>query len=289
VGHHADRSRFLLQFGIHHDRSLALHGQRFHYTEWGDPTAPAVVLLHGITGHARTWDDEARALAVRYRVLALDQRGHGDSDPAPDGDYTVTTMAADLAAFADALRLRHFSVVGLSMGGRVAIAFAGSQPERVERLIVVDIGPDIAPGGRLRVGAMMAQTPERFDDLETAIAWARTANPRYTDTMLRHRVVHGTRPVDGGLVWKYDRAIRDAVRSGRWRDPADLWPLWSAIACPTLVVRGAESDVLAPETVKRMLATNPHARLVEVDGAGHTVPGDQPAAFRRILAEFLVA
>src|SRR2546422_106874 len=222
VGHHADRSRFLLQFGIHHDRSLALHGQRFHYTEWGDPTAPAVVLLHGITGHARTWDDEARALAARSRVLALDQRGHGDSDPAPDGDYTVTTMAADLAAFADALRLRHFSVVGLSMGGRVAIAFAGSQPERVERLIVVDIGPDIAPGGRLRVGAMMAQTPERFDDLGTASAWARTANPRYTDTMLRHRVVHGTRPVDGGLVWKYDRAIRDAVRSGRWRDPADL-------------------------------------------------------------------
>ena len=247
------------------------------------------MLLHGITGHARTWDDEARALAARYRVLALDQRGHGDSDPAPDGDYTVTTMAADLAAFADALRLRRFSVVGLSMGGRVAIAFAGSQPERVERLIVVDIGPDIAPGGRLRVGAMMAQTPERFDDLETAIAWARTANPRYTDTMLRHRIVHGTRPVDGGLVWKYDRAIRDAVRSGRWRDPADLWPLWSAIACPTLVVRGAESDVLAPETVKRMLATNPHARLVEVDGAGHTVPGDQPAAFRRILAEFLAA
>src|SRR5437667_222953 len=172
---------------------------------------------------------------------------------------------------------------------RTASAFAGGQPERVERVIVVDIGPDIAPGGRLRVGAMMAQTPERFDDLETAIAWARGANPRYTDTMLRHRVVHGTRPVDGGLVWKYDRAIRDAVRSGRWRDPADLWPLWSAITCPTLVVRGAESDVLAPETVKRMLATNPHARLVEVDGAGHTVPGDQPAAFRRILAEFLVA
>src|SRR5206468_4045008 len=196
------------------DHDLHLPGTRLHYIEWGERDAPAVVLLHGITGHARTWDDEARALAARYRVLALDQRGHGDSDPAPDGDYTVTTMAADLAAFADALRLRHFSVVGLSMGGRVAIAFAGSQPERVERLIVVDIGPDIAPGGRLRVGAMMAQTPERFDDLETAIAWARTANPRYTDTMLRHRVVHGTRPVDGGLVWKYDRP--PGGRLARW-------------------------------------------------------------------------
>src|SRR5204863_115295 len=126
----------------------------------------------------------------------------------------------------------------------VAIAFAGTHPERVDRLVVVDIGPDIAPGGRLRVGMLMAQTPERFDDFAAAVAWARAANPRYTETMLRHRVTHGTRPANGGLVWKYDRAIRDAVRSGQWRDPVDLWPLWSAITCPTLIVRGAESDVL---------------------------------------------
>ncbi len=247
------------------------------------------MLLHGITGHAHSWDDEARLLAPRYRVVVLDQRGHGDSDPAPDGDYTVTAMAGDLAAFADALALGRFSLVGLSMGGRVAIAFAGTHPERVDRLVVVDIGPDIAPGGRLRVGMLMAQTPERFDDLEAALAWARAANPRYTEAMLRHRVTHGTRPADGGLVWKYDRAIRDAVRSGQWRDPVDLWPLWNGIACPTLIVRGAESDVLAAETAKRMVATNSHARLVDVNGAGHTVPGDQPAAFRRLLIEFLGA
>src|SRR3989442_1659259 len=100
---------------------------------------------------------------------------------------------------------------------------------------------------------------------------------------------HSTPAANGGLVWKYDRAIRDAVRSGQWRDPVDLWPLWSAITCPTLIVRGAESDVLAPETAKRMLATNPHARLVDVPGAGHTVPGEQPAAFQRLLTEFLGA
>jgi pimeloyl-ACP methyl ester carboxylesterase len=266
-----------------------LRGQRFHFVEWGVVTAPAVVLLHGITGHARSWDDEARTLATRHRVLALDQRGHGDSDRALDGDYTVTTMAGDLAAFVDALGLPRVSLVGLSMGGRVAIAFAGQSPGRVDRLMVVDIGPEIAPAGRLRVGSLMAKTPERFDDLEAAVAWARASNPRYTDAMLRHRIAHGTRPLDGGLVWKYDRAIRDAVRSGRWSDPVDLWPLWSAITCPTLIVRGAESDVLAPETAKRMLATNPHARLVEVEGAGHTVPGDQPAAFRRLLTDFLRA
>src|SRR3989441_6142795 len=108
------------------------------------------------------------------------------------------------------------------MGGRVAIAFAGAHPGRVDSLVVVDIGPDIAPAGRLRVGTLMAHTPERFDDFAAAVAWARAANPRYTETMLRHRVTHGTRPANGGLVWKYDRAIRDAVRSGQWRDPVDL-------------------------------------------------------------------
>ena len=71
---------------MHTDRTLDLHGQRFHYTDWGSPTAPTLIFLHGITGHARSWDDEARLLAGRFRVIALDQRGHGDSDPAPDGD-----------------------------------------------------------------------------------------------------------------------------------------------------------------------------------------------------------
>src|SRR5262245_26879452 len=132
---------------MHSDRTITLCGRRFHYTEWGEPTARPLIMLHGVTGHARTWDEEAALLAERYRVLALDQRGHGDSEPAADGDYTVAAMAADLTAFVDALGLDQVSVVGLSMGGRVAIAFAGQAPRRVERLVVVDIGPDISEAG----------------------------------------------------------------------------------------------------------------------------------------------
>jgi len=275
---------------MHSDRTVTLRGQRFHYTEWGDAAAPPVVMLHGLTGHARTWDGEARALAVRYRVLALDQRGHGDSDPAPDGDYTTGTLAEDLGAFCDALDLGRTRLVGLSMGGRVAIAYAGRQPARVERLVVVDIGPEVAPAGRARVGQMMGQAPERFATVAEALAYQRANNPRYTEALLRHRVEHGLRALpDGGFAWKYDRALRDAVRTGRWRDTLDLWPLWRAVACPTLLVRGADSDVLSPEIAKRMLEANPSATLVEIPGAGHTVPGDQPAAFQALVAEFLGA
>jgi esterase len=272
---------------MHYDRTIDLCGRRFHYTEWGAPTSPALVMLHGVTGHARTWDDEAAALATRYRVLALDQRGHGDSEPATDCDYTVAAMSADLDAFADALDLASVSIVGLSMGGRVAIAFAGQAPGRVDRLVIVDIGPDISEAGLLRVGTLMAKSPELFTSLEHALAFHRVTNPLYTEAMLLHRVQHGTKPVEGGFTWKYDRGLREAVRSGTWRDPIDLWPLWRDIACPILLVRGGDSDVLSAETAKRMLDENPNTRLAEVPGAGHTVPGDQPIAFRTLLDDFL--
>lgn len=275
---------------MHTDRTVTLHGRRLHYTDWGDPEGPAVVALHGITGHARTWDEEARLLAGSRRVLALDQRGHGDSDPAPDGDYSDEALLGDLIGFANALGLRRFSLLALSLGGRVAMNFAGRHPGRVERLVVVDIGPEIAPAGRARVGTLMAGAPERFETLEDVVAHMRANSPRYAEPMLRHRAQHAVRPLpDGGFTWKYDRALRDAIRQGRLRVPTDLWPQWGAIACPTLLVRGAESDVLSAETAKRMVDTLPAARLAVVPGAGHTVPGDQPAAFQSLLREFLLS
>jgi esterase len=275
---------------MHIDRSVTLHGLRFHYTEWGAAAAPPLVLLHGITGHARTWDEEARLLAERFHVLALDQRGHGDSDPAPDGDYSDSALVGDLAAFATALNLDRFALVALSLGGRVGIGYAGANPGRVTRFVCVDIGPEIAPAGRARVGTLMAGAPERFETVEDALAYVRAANPRYTAAMLRHRVEHGLRPLPGGgFTWKYDRTLRDGVRQGGLRPAADLWPAWRTLDCPTLIVRGAESDILSDEMAKRMLDELASARLSVVPGAGHTVPGDQPAAFQALLREFLMS
>ena len=272
------------------DETITLHGSRFHYTERGEHDQPPMIMLHGITGHARTWDDEGAALAGRYRVIALDQRGHGDSDPPPDTDYSIAALAGDLAAFVDALGLASFSIVALSLGGRVAIQYAGTHPGRVRRQVIVDIGPDIAPAGRMRVGRMMASTPERFITIDDVVAYQRANNPRYTEALLRARVHHGVRKLaDGGYTWKYDRGLRDLVRSGKWSDPIDLWPAWKAIACPTLLVRGSESDILTADIAKAMVEAQPHAELVDVPDAGHTVPGDQPAAFIALLRRFLDA
>jgi pimeloyl-ACP methyl ester carboxylesterase len=275
---------------MHTDRSVTLQGRRYHYTEWGAATAPAVVMLHGITAHARTWDAEAQLLAARYRVLALDQRGHGDSDPAPDADYSDAALLADLEAFVAALGLGPISIVALSLGGRVAINYAGHHRAAVVRMVIVDIGPEIAPAGRARVGQLMATAPERFETIDEVIAHMRANAPLYTEALLRQRAAHAVRPLPGGgFTWKYDRALRDAIRQGRLRMPADLWDEWRAIACPTLLVRGALSDVLSEETAKRMAEELPSARLVVVPGAGHTVPGDQPALFQSLLREFLMS
>jgi pimeloyl-ACP methyl ester carboxylesterase len=137
---------------------------------------------------------------------------------------------------------------------------------------------------------MMATTPERFATVEDVLAYQRANNPRYTEALLRARVHHGVKPLpDGGFTWKYDKGLRDLVRSGRWSDPIDLWPPWRALTCPTVVVRGAESDILTADMAAKMIEAQPKARLVDVDGAGHTVPGDQPAVFLKVLAEFLEA
>jgi pimeloyl-ACP methyl ester carboxylesterase len=272
------------------ESTVSSRGFALHYVEWGAPTAPPVILLHGITGHARTWDTLAEALAPQWRVLALDQRGHGDSDSAPDGDYTTGAMADDLAAFADALGYRRFTLLGLSMGGRVAMDFAGAHPDRVERLVIVDIAPEIHPPGMARIRTMIANAPETIESEEWAVETAMAANPRADVGELRHRVKHALkRTPDGALTGRDARDVREMMRRGTRRDPLELWERLTHITCPTLLVRGAESDVLSPELAQRVVAALPDGRLVEVAAAGHTVPGDRPAEFVDVVRRFLAS
>ncbi len=220
------------------DASLAAGGLTFHYITWGPESAPPVVLLHGVTGHARSWDALARDLSADFRVIALDQRGHGDSDRAPDGDYRVATMAGDLTGFVDALGLERFALVGHSMGGRVGIAYADGHAARIERICIVDIGPEIHAPGMERIRQMMAGAPERIESEEQAVEFVLRANPRMVEAGLRDRVRHGLKRLpDGGFEWKYDKAL--------------------------------------------------DGRLVEIPGAGHTVPADQPEAFACAVRAFL--
>jgi pimeloyl-ACP methyl ester carboxylesterase len=252
---------------------LDLGGLNFHYTDWGGD-GPPLVMLHGLSGHARTWDHTAAALSGTYRVLALDQRGHGDSDWAPQ--YGFGPMAGDLLAFLDALALGEVTLMGLSMGGLVSIVFAAAHPERVRRLVILDIGPEIAPADARNVAASMAAN-DVFGSVDEAVAQARAANPRPTDEALRHRVSHSLRSQpDGTITFKMDKALR-TQRGAIFDHTADqLWAAWRSVRCPVLLVRGADSEVLAAETAQRMLAENPHAEFASVPDCGHSITLDNP-------------
>ncbi len=271
------------------DELVELRGLRFYFRDWAGPTADAdtVVLLHGYTGHARSWDSLAAALASRFRVLALDQRGHGQTDWAPPDRYDTVEMVDDLEAFVAALGLEQFLLVGLSMGGIVSFAYAGRRPAALAKLVIVDIAPEIDTLGLERIRTGVAR-PDVFASREAAFAEARADNPVPPEDEHRHRVYHSLmRTADGRFTYRYDRALRDPKNPRKGIPPEEGWQLVASIDVPTLIVRGELSDLMGAATAQRMVETIPDCRLVEIPGSGHPVPLDKPAEFRAAIDAFL--
>ncbi len=266
------------------DGTVEANGLRLHYLEWGTPGSPDMLLLHGLTSHAHSWDHLARALQDRYHIIALDQRGHGDSDRPADGSYRTADYVADARAVVDALGLKPFVLIGLSMGAHNAIAFTAAHPSMVTHLVPIDIPPALPPLAERRARAAASPPPRVFDSEEAAFQHARALNPRPPEDVHRQRVHHSLKRLpDGRVELKYDPAA-----PANW-DTADLWGPLPAMTCPVLVIRGAESDVLDAATAEREAAAFPNGRLVVVEGSGHPVPLDRPAEFERAVREFLGA
>jgi len=271
------------------DELVQLRGLRFYYRDWSaaQPNAQTLVLLHGYTGHARSWDALARTLSARYRVLALDQRGHGQTDWAPREKYDTSEMVTDLEAFVAALGLENFALLGLSMGGLVSIGYAGKRPSELAKLVIVDIAPEIDVEGLKRIQAGVVRS-DVFASREEAVARAREDNPIPPIDHLRHRVEYSLmRRADGRYTYRYDSALRDPTNPRKGIPADEGWRLAANIAVPTLLVRGELSDILSRSVAARMAATIPNCRLVEVAGSGHPVPLDKPDAFAAALDGFL--
>jgi len=270
------------------DELIELRGLRFHYRDWAAkaPGAPDLVLLHGLTGHARSWDAFAEAMTDRYRVLALDQRGHGETAWAPADKYAITDMADDLEAFVSAMGLKDFTLLGLSMGGQVTMDYAGRRAAALSRCVIVDIGPEIAATGSSRIQSGIRAT-DIFDSKDAAFAAARAVNTIPPEAHHRQRVDNNMmRLEDGRWTFRFDRAFRHGGTL-KTLDPASAWASCARIGAPTLVMRGALSDVLSPEIGQRMIEIIPDARFVEIAGSGHPIPLDQPEAFLAAARGFL--
>ena len=262
------------------DRYLVVKGLRLHVLDWGGEGRTPLLLLHGFTGHAHAWDTLSIALQPHFHVYALDQRGHGDSDPAEV--YNPVAAFDDIAGVVAELGLGPFVLVGLSMGGRNGMYFASRRPDLVQKLVIVDIGPEISK--RAALPSAGPPEPDTWESIEQAARHLHRANPYPGIHYYRWVVSHSLRQrADGALVW----AWHPSVKERRSQADVDWWALLRAITPPTLVLRGAESHVLDRDVAERMVKELPRGRLAEIPRAVHTLHEDNPDAVLAELKTFL--
>jgi pimeloyl-ACP methyl ester carboxylesterase len=272
------------------DETISLNGLRFHYRDWSNPQAPPLLLLHAYTSHARSWDTMARRLVGRFRVLALDQRGHGESEHA--ADYDEQRLVEDLAAFVDALGLATFAAVGFSIGGFAAASYAVLHPQRVERLVLAEcFALETSADAAAHITTLRALPAAFTGPAECAASQAaeafRPLAPRASEDerrgWMRGGLAEGS---DGIWGWRYDPILRVPGAPGRLNPSPDVFQARLAqLRCPTLLVVGADSFSRAGAE-----AMAPHARngrLAILPETGHWVPLENPTVFLAVVEPFL--
>lgn len=270
-------------------RSVLVGDHRLHLVDWGGHDLSPIVFAHGAGLTARTWDLTCLALTPRHRCLAVDLRGHGDSEWSPHGDYAPATMASDLAALVDTLDERPV-LVGHSMGALAAVRCALDHDITLRGLVIVDIGPSSVPRSLTPSDEPVAARPPLvYDTFDDFVDHAMRLNPRRDRAQLRVSLSHNARRLpDGRWTWKYDQRHfgRGAARPAPDQF-AQHWVGLEQLSVPTLVLRGADSPLLDAHGAADLADQIPGGRWVEIPDAGHTVHGDNPAAFIAALSEFV--
>ena len=271
------------------DRGLTLVGDEWNRRA-GAREQPTILMLHGGGQNRFSWKNTGQVLADRgFHVIALDARGHGDSDRAPDAEYTVHALAADIAAVLEQIG-GPVVIIGASMGGLTGILAAfDAGPQRVTGLVLVDVVPRFEHEGTARIRDFMTRHVHGFSSLEhaaDAIAayLPHRRRPRNLDGLtknLRHR--------DGRWYWHWDPAFVTAVRDDPFADIDELERAAQELRIPILLIRGKLSDVVSTEGVEDFLAKVPHVQFVELSDAGHTAAGDDNDAFSAAVVEFVTS
>jgi len=268
---------------------------RLHYTDWGNPDAPPLLLLHGGRDHCRSWDWVAAELRQDWHIIAPDLRGHGDSAWSPDGSYEMAPFVYDLAQLVHQLDLAPVTIVAHSMGGSIATRYTGLYPENVRKLVSIEgLGPSPkiiaqrdAAGIHQRFRKWIedkrqaaGRTPRRYPTLDAALERMKAENSYLSDEQARHLTTHGiSRNEDGTWSWKFDNYLN--IWSAFDMPHEDLLAIWDAITCPVLMLYGADSWASNPEKDGRIKHFNT-ARVIEFENAGHWLHHDQ---FERFVGE----
>jgi pimeloyl-ACP methyl ester carboxylesterase len=273
---------------------------RLHYVDWGNSEKPPLLLIHGGRDHCRNWDWTAEALRGEWHVICPDLRGHGDSQWSPDGSYTVPGYIYDLAQLVHQQRLTPVSIIAHSLGGNIALRYAGIYPETVARLVAIEgLGPSPATRaarGRTSIHERMdewireqrglaGRLPRRYASIEEAFHRMQQENPHLSAAQARHLTVHGVNQnEDGSYSWKFDNYVRASPPYDM--SDADIRLLWSRISGPTLLLYGKESGSGNPAADGRA-ALFRRATVLGFDRAGHWLHHDRLDEFLRVVRQFL--
>ncbi len=275
-------------------------GLSLNVLEWSTE-GTALLFIHGFSNEAHIWDDVAPRLAPYYRVLAMDQRGHGDSDWHPEGNYDYAEMVGDVISLLDHLGIERVVIVAHSLGGRVSMLLANEAAERIAGLVIVDSAPEIDRRGAVRISMDTSQNVapsfERVSQYETMLAHAYpAATPEAIARMAKYQLKQGD---DGKYVLKMDTHLRRFVGGDGETPDADtlaameaerseaMWKGLEALECPVLVMRGAASDIVSADTADRMAEeATKQGKLAVVAQAGHSVMTDNPEGFAEALTAF---
>ncbi len=276
-------------------RVTGADGLSLHLRQWSSD-GPCLLFLHGFDNDGHVWDGFAPALAPYYRTLAIDQRGHGESDWDPEGRYDHETMARDIETVLDGLGIERVALVGHSLGGRVAMRFAGRNPERMAGLMIVDAGPELDPRGVTRIQLETQSAEPAYRSREAFEDVLAQRYPEADPATLAQLAVHWLRRrPDGRFEPKTDpkfgrargKLSAEQARTGLRKEASTLWNALERTPCPTVLIRGAASDVLDPDTAERMAKEAlPNGRLEVIPRAGHSVMLDNPKAFQDALLRF---
>ncbi len=264
---------------------------RIAYREWGDPQNPRVlVCVHGLTRCARDFDRLAEAMCDRYRVVCPDVAGRGDSGWLADPMlYQLPQYASDMVTLVARLDVEQVDWVGTSMGALIGMALAAMPDTPVRKLVINDAGPVVTKVSLERIATYVGMAPV-FPDIEAAEKYVRavsaTFGPHSDEEWRFLTEVVVRRNPDGSLRLHYDPKLAEPFRALMPEKDLELWNLWDAIRCPTLVLRGAQSDLLTRETCEEMTRRGPKAKVVEIPGVGHAptlLHADQIGIVRRYL------
>lgn len=262
-------------------------GLGLHYLTWGEPEQPVLIMLHGLRSYAATWQMLAPLLAEHFFVVALDQRGRGQSDWAEYSSYQTEYYVHDLEDLIAELKVGNVFLLGHSLGGSNALEFTRLHPEQVRALIVEDIGPgsSIQGEGAARIRHEMQSTPLSFASWDVATTFWQKLRPLIDEQGIQSRLQHTLLEKDGQIHWRHDQ---EGIAKARLSFPSiDLWPAVKSLTCPTLFIKGGLSDFLTTEILEKIKENNKLVKTVEIAGASHYVHDDQTEQFNQTVRDFL--